>query len=120
MNREIKFKAWDVERKILINWEDLCLEWNYGETSHLPSDIILMQFTGIIDRTGVEIYEGDIVRIQHPHGGDFSDTKGEVYYWEVEGAFYHGNLAGRPPKRLWDYCEVIGNIYENPELLDTK
>ena len=85
-----------------------------------PNDIYKRcDSTGLHDRAGKEIWEGDIVRIQHPEdkGGDFGDTVGHVFWWGEEGAFYHGNSSGRPPKRMWEYCEVLGNVYENGDLL---
>ncbi len=78
--------------------------------------------TGLKDTHGKEIYEGDIVCINHPHDmtGDFTNAIGEVFWWDEEGGWYHSNNNGRPPKRMWPYVEVIGNIYEHPELLEQK
>lgn len=81
--------------------------------------IIPLWSTGCKDKHGKEMYDGDIVRINHPHDttGDFTDAIGEVFWWDEEGGWYHGNDSGRPPKRMWRYAEVIGNRYETPELL---
>ena len=85
------------------------------------------QYTGLKDKHGVEIWEGDIIRIEYPGGGDFENTVGRVWWDEDEGAFYHGNDQGRPPKRLWfrwtregrkSNVTVIGNVHDNPELLE--
>jgi len=82
---------------------------------------VLMQFTGLQDRKGKEIYECDIVRINHPADRtDFTNVVGEVFWWQEEGGWYHTNNHGRPPKRMWQYVEVIGNIYESPELLEKR
>lgn len=78
--------------------------------------IELLQFTGLKDLNGTEIYEGDIVKGQHPVDFEKRPFIGRVFYWD--GAWYHGFHNDRPPKRMWEYVEVIGNIYENPELLE--
>lgn len=85
----------------------------------------LMQYTGLKDKNGVEIYEGDIIKAKHDDGR--YDT-GEVVYGS-KGAFclYLPEVATGIKKPLLNYIhgimlaehdfEVIGNIYENPELL---
>lgn len=111
--REIKFRAWNgVEMS-----EPFDL--NKGDPDTFPLGLPLMQYTGLKDKNGKEIYENDIVNIKHPHdvGGDFGDTNGRVFWYDEEGAWYHGNQSGRPPKQMWKYCEVIGNIYETEHLL---
>lgn len=82
-------------------------------------DVELREFTGLLDRNGQEIWEGDIGRINHPDDrtGDFTNALGVVFWWDEEGGWYHGNESGRPPKRMWKYVEVIGNRFEHPELL---
>lgn len=83
--------------------------------------LILMQYTGLKDRQGVEIYEGDIVKRYEAIGQVMFTTGG----FDVDGLsantpgfgfFAHPNF----PECLWDSdcLEVIGNIYENPDLLN--
>lgn len=86
---------------------------------------ILMQSTGLKDKNGTEIYEGDIVRVtDEDESTDFCDGGigtinglDKLFMWYIDGDVENG---------LFDinssyYIEVIGNIYENPELLeDTK
>ena len=83
---------------------------------------ILMQSTGLKDLNGVEIYDGDIVRVTDDDGRtDFSDGGiGTVCGLKELGMWY---IGGQVQNGLFDinhcyYIEVIGNIYENPELLE--
>ena len=73
---------------------------------------ILMQYTGLHDKNGKEIYEGDIVKVRsYPSG--YINT--EVYFKDGKFAFDGSNYSF---KDLNDKVEVIGNIYENKELLN--
>jgi len=122
--REIKFRAWDKIRNLMITSKHWSVGFGgeirpQGREEYNHNEFILMQFTGLKDKNGKEIYEGDIVNIKHPHdiGGDFGDTNGAVYWSTAFNGWLHGNSNGRPGKSMWEYCEIIGNIYENPDLL---
>lgn len=114
--REIKFRAFWVEDKSMI------YEIEKLNTCISEEDRILMQYTGIKDKNGVEIYEGDILR---GISSSFSGVIGEVKLCEypdneeyVHSMHYGWNVNGIPLVDLIsDGCEVIGNIHENPELL---
>lgn len=89
----------------MLTWEDVktVYNWNILDTS-LNTNI--MQFTGLKDKNGVEIYEGDIVR-----GRD-----GDIYSVVFENAAFRTNGIVPHPKYFSD-DEVIGNVWENGELL---
>ena len=63
--REIKFRAWDTELKKMFPPEDIIgLEGNTSK--NVPDYLILLQYTGLKDKDGKEIYENDIIEIKHP------------------------------------------------------
>lgn len=126
--RKLKFRAWDRKQERMLYSQ---IPEEQGKREYYPfvfeigfshwhiSDLVLMQHIGLNDKNGKEIYEGDIVNIQHPDDkcGDFENTNGLVFWSDHEGVWYHGNESGRSPKRMWEHSTVIGNIYETPDLL---
>lgn len=135
MTREIKFRAWDSKnRQMVASKQSIAtivaryLRGGFPE-GHLNGNgavtddqYILMQFTGLKDKNGVEIYEGDIVKGQEGYLCDYKqelDTN-EVVEWSVNKAgFYPFCEYDRDcgTKFVIEKCEVIGNIYQNPDLL---
>lgn len=112
--REIKFRAWDKERKDMYYINDFY--WFEEEGVHDSNgeghyaNYILMQYTGLKDKNGKEIYEGDIVEINH----------GENHKWCEEVIFHTGCFMAGDENLLInvvDYVTVLGNIYEHPQLL---
>ena len=103
--RTIKFRIFNKKIKSYI---DIYLSAiMIDELNNLNDNLIVEQFTGLHDKNGKEIYVGDIV------------TDGVGKYKIV----YDLKLAGYQPYCIFrddpeNYCEVLGNIYENPELLD--
>ena len=133
--REIKFRAWDKENKVMINAIFVGLGKVYGMTKTFkPSkeleDVILMQYTGLKDKNGKKIFEGDIViASKMPYYWEFvkSVNKGLVVYnnhtasYRIKLDNYHSSTIGESDTVKFNPVskyEVIGNIYENPELLD--
>ena len=127
--REIKFKAWvkelnEIREVEYINFLKKMISYpnKFCKEYYLNADfdeIELMQYTGLKDEYGDEIYEGDIVKLRANHG------IGVVKYYDEWGAFVVEYIK---PKKLavlgMNYyeedIEVIGNIYENHELLGDK
>lgn len=121
MTREIKFRVWDKKEKTmhklwLLKYGKDGIErvggfWNDGEYNGASDlhDFELMQFTGLKDKNGKEIFESDLVK--------YRDAPIQEVVFE-EGSFRYrdGNDWGLLTL-VAEYCEVIGNIYENPELL---
>lgn len=116
MNREIKFRAWNEVLEEMLNWNDF-LDTNMKNTFIAPEStgLILMQYTGLDDKNGKEIYEGDIVEITRE--GIYE--KGIIIF--KNGCFFiksKETLLALYNCELNNYkVKVIGNITDNPELL---
>lgn len=126
--REIKFRAWDKSNEEMINFDEIEGinfegEFLYIGTSKNLECMLgfefaeLMQYTGLKDKHGKEIYEGDIIRYEHSAVG--SIVRVVQYKYGMYGV--EGNVKGTQipfANILNSTREIIGNIYENPELLE--
>mgnify|MGYP001561960651 CR=1 FL=1 len=111
MNRGIKFRAWDTfDNKMICNSEE-CIKLMLIPR---PDRYIQMQFTGLLDKNGKPIYEGDILAGGEPIDGE---PRRGVIKWATTNYTAHYDF-GILPSHI--YCEVIGNIWENPKLLEEK
>ena len=128
MSREIKFAFWHNWKKEMwsvdsINWVYNEV-WNGGDGANL-NDGVLLQYTGLLDKNDKKIFEGDIVRVNDDQDGDrtYEVIFKEGCYWGK--CIYTLRPSTTPYKTLlfdldyWDNesKEIIGNIYENSELI---
>ncbi len=134
--REILFRVWDGKKfqsstRFLIESDDGSVWQNEGECEDMlcQKEYILQQFTGLLDQNNKKIYEGDILKVKSYDG--WSDTKGFYYYPIV---FYDENIAAfvyaprpelkcgtsflHPRGPFKTNYEVIGNIFENKDLIN--
>ena len=128
-----KFRAWDKELQTmqdvsLIDFKKRVLvgeHWKFGETNFMSFDEIeLMQSTGLRDKNGKEIFEGDIVQFEDCHEvSDFLYINTGIIEW-CQGGFHVTNRDSVLMEDLLDGdsldVTIIGNIYETPELLEDK
>lgn len=113
MIKKIKFRAWNIKEKVMISADDLYLDsglqsplWKVLED--FQKDFYIMQFTGLLDVNGVEIYEGDYVkRVVSNYGNkETIDRDFVVEFGKTELLPFNKF----PPEDGW---EVVGNVYEN-------
>ena len=118
----IKFRAWDVlARKmirelLLISYvrNEIIGKYENGSNSiplKIREEAILMQSTGLVDKHGQEIFEGDVLR-----GDD-----GEIFFNEVRFDEKTAKWMRNTDIELWEnveLLEIIGNVYQNPELVE--
>jgi len=120
--REIKFRAWDDDGGRMLTHEHENLAGDLLEAA-MSGGMPIMQYTGLKDSKGREIYEGDLLR--YPHRDAFTPELGTQSHDVATVRFESGCFmaGGDYLDILANVCgrgEVIGNIYENPELLEVK
>lgn len=119
--RELKFRAWDIKNNRYVGVHRLILDQfgaiDYADVVYngklyklYPSEVIIEQYTGLKDKNGKEIYEGDV--LESTWNGD----KAVVVWNNVEGEWEH--YADFNTHSKYSGSVVIGNIHENPELLE--
>jgi len=133
--REIKFRAWDLDNQRMVYDIILSSDINILNISYIANhwNYVFQQFVERKDNKGTEVYEGDIIECEYYEGLPTTENIDLVWRGVVEwssdscfhvvrktgdgkGGYYAIRFGGSAVKR-W---EVIGNIYENPELIKEK
>lgn len=118
--REIKFRAWDKLNKEMFNIESINFQERRVYKDDVSyrnfNDVELMQYTGLKDKNNKEIYEGDIVTLHNSRYKVIYNSKGARFVlrndeFELEITFINNNN---------ERMEILGNIYENPELMEDE
>lgn len=129
--REIKFRAWDKKRNKMFdsysvnNNGEFCVDTDYTNTCECKGgeNLIQLQFTGLKDKNEKDIYEGDIIQAETYTGFYkgiivFGNGCFSLKITETKDVGY--DVGQTPLLDAFEKLEIIGNIYENPELVKTK
>ena len=119
--RHIKFRAWDKGIGVMLSAKDIKVV-----AADRPSEndnFVLMQYTGLKDRNGVEVYEGDILKVANGSGNGvirFETYEIKCFPKGFNLPYFCWKSDGSDDSDWSHYCEVIGNIYEHSHLLDNN
>ena len=138
--RELKFRGWWADPQIMVEF-GLGQDYFKGCFSHVDNECYtceiefadsIMQYTGLLDKNGKEIYEGDVIKLSYPLYTNKIESIYEIY-WDERGLYVLRRNRKDNSENDWptredgmvytsldfnDGFEIIGNIHENPNLLD--
>lgn len=141
--REIKFRAWDKTNKWMDNefsihadgciYQDARRRWDISDIAieSAYDDLEIMQFTGLLDKNGKEIYESDVLNKKTTYENNMSDKRFQPAT-QINVGFEQGNFIDKNSGRtlydamrtissygvkVWTNYEIMGNELENPDLL---
>ncbi len=117
--REIKFRAWDSDKKCMQYEEATEKKFSMKSCEILAAYDLVMQYTGLKDKNGKEIYESDILHIEYADAAE-EENNFNTEVWFHEGKFltrYFAIPVASFSNNQNISCEVVGNIYENSERL---
>lgn len=132
--REIKFRAWSKRDECMFRVRDISFPSNLlkmrinlsgGDTLD-ADDVALMQYTGLKDKNGIEVYEGDILRSEKEGvmgAVEYCDRIASfIVFFKMnnENCYSHLNEGKLDRKERLQYTQIIGNIHEHPELLEVE
>lgn len=125
MNDRFWFRVWSYEQKRMIN------SWDYSSKRDFLYGALIdhrffgnglfitMQSTGLKDKNGKLIFEGDIVRFIYGNKKRLGYVEENKTVWSITNSnFCQGAWCGGALINLYETCEIIGNIYESKELLE--
>lgn len=126
-----KLRAWDKQDERMsygeVEYFNDMIEYRFDHLcTEADEDVEFMQSTGIKDKNGVEIYEGDVINYRNSFRNPMTGSGSLSINRDFKIIFKDGEFKAKGfdirLKNILNYSEVIGNIYENPELLreDTK